>query len=630
MTLLVVPPVAGGCSSRPAQRVIAPGDRVRIEYTCTLPNGDLAATSDERTARSASVPKSALFVPGEDPLRLVLTAGPGPSAQELAQAQSFRAALSEKMAEALVGMKIGETRKVALSASVPSGLKDSERFLQMARVRKRAKEKTMTRDFFLRFSKGKGPEIGQQIPVEPGFLGTVSSLDEKTVTLRITPEDEKEIRTDFGKGTIRDKEDHYEIELDVRPGMLVRIGPLVGTVAEVQDETFTLDFGHPFGGQVLWCTIRPVALEETGDGKTEAAAQDEGRATQVEAGDVATVEYTIRLDAAQGAVGFGVSRKDRDSTGSSLAGLLDIPTSGAERVLAGQDSSVPGLSRAIVGMRAGERRTVRIPPEEAYGAHDPEKMLKFPRIRRTPRILQIPVEEFAMTFGVLPEKNQDLPWVPYFETRVASATIRDVTLENVAVDGRRFEEDHGTTVVSVRGEEIVTRLDPRIGASFEYEKRKGRIVSADEDTFTVDFNHPLAGEALEADVFVSALTKGETLRDKRIPWFEAYDQGMEAARTTGSPAVLVLYAADCPWSQKLLAETLEDPRVKTLEDLFVWIKVDSGQNGNLQAVYEQKSFPTVLLLSPAGPVLGRHEGFLTARGLLEALDRWTTGSDSSG
>lgn len=516
-------------------------------------------------------------------------------------------------------MKVGEIRKVALSASVQSDLRDSERFLQMARVRKRDKEKTMTRDFFQRFSKGEAPEVGRQVRVEPGFLGTVSSFDEKNVTLRITPDSEKEIATDFGKGKIRDRGDHYEIELDVRPGTLVRIGPLVGRVSEVTDETFTLDFGHPFGGQVLLCTIRAAALEKSADGAADtarpeggSASQGEGFAKQVEDGDVASVEYSIRV-----------------ASGAQPAGDAGIPASGVELLWAGRDSSVPGLSRAVLGMREGERRTVRVPAEEAFGTHDSEKILKFPRVRRTPRILQVSVEEFARTFGIFPQEGQDVRWVPYFETRVVSATIRDVTLENRATDGKRFEEDHGTTAVSVQGDEIVTRLEPRIGGFFEHEKRKGRIVSTDEETFTVDFNHPLAGETLEVEVFVSNVTKAEQFRARKVPWIEDHDQGLAAARLEGRPALLVLYASDCPWSQKLLTETLEDPRVRGLQDGFVWIKVDSAQRADLQAVYEQTSFPAVLLLSPTGTVLGRHEGFLTARTLLENLDRWMAGSDSS-
>jgi FKBP-type peptidyl-prolyl cis-trans isomerase 2 len=627
LALFAVGLVVSACRSKAPPRVIVPGDRVRVEYTCTLPNGDLVATTDERAAKEDSLRTSALYVAGETQGRPVLRAGSVGSASGAKEQQEMRSVLHARLSEALVGMRIGETRKVALSAEVPPGLKDSERFLQMARVRKRAKEKVMTREFFLRFSQGKGPELGQQVVLEPGFLGVVSSWDDKSVTLRVTPESGGEITTDFGPGRVQDKGDHYAIELDVSTGTLVRVGSLVGRVTEVGEDTFTLDFGHPFGGEIFQCRVHAAALEapeaEAKDGNRNRA----GDGTRVEEGDIAEIQYTVRTESGQEVPVAGTDGRS-DSSSAGLSALEDRPNSKTEFVLAGQDASIPNLSQAVIGARRGEGGTLRIPLEEAYGPRDPEKVLRFPRIRKTPRILKISVEEFANAFGVLPQEGQSLHWVPYFDTRVVSATVREVTLENLAENGRRIDEPFGTTEVSVQGAEIVTRLDPLIGAPFEHEKRKGKIVSADEDFFTVDFNHPLAGEALYVEWVVSAVTKAEAVQGKKISWIEDYQAGMDAARIKGKPALLVLYASDCPWSRKLLNETLEDPRLKAMEDRFVWIRVDSAQNADLQAVYEQRSFPTLLLLSPMGTVLGKQEGFVTARGLLEELERWTTGQDA--
>lgn len=616
-----------GCWSKAPQHVIVAGDRVRVEYTCTLPNGDLVATTDQRVANDDSIRKSALYVAGETQGRPVLRAGSVGSASGAKEQQEMRSVLHARLSEALVGMKIGETREVALSAEVPPGLKDSERFLQMARTRKRAKEKTMTREFFLRFSQGKEPELGQQVVLEPGFLGTVSSLDDTNVTLRVTPESGGEIVTDFGRGRVQDKGDHYEIELDVSTGTLVRVASLVGRVTEVGEDTFTLDFGHPFGGEILQCRVHAAALEAPEAEAKDGNRNEAGDRTRVEEGDIAEIQYTVRTESGQKVPTAGTDGK-WDSSSAGLSSFEDRGNPKTEFVLAGRDASIPNLSQAVMGARPGERGTLRISPEQAYGPRDPEKVLRFPRIRKTPRILKISVEEFANAFGVLPQEGQSLHWVPYFDTRVVSATVQEVTLENLAEKGKRIDEPFGTTEVSVQGEEILTRLDPLIGAPFEHEKRKGKIVSADEDFFTVDFNHPLAGEALLVEWVVSAVTKAEAVQGKKIHWIEDYKAGIDAARSTGRPALLVLYASDCPWSRKLLDETLEDPRLKVMEDRFVWIRVDSAQNADLQGLYEQKSFPTLLLLSPMGNILGRQEGFVTARGLLEGLERWTAGQDA--
>ena len=38
----------------------------------------------------------------------------------------------------------------------------------------------------------------------------------------------------------------------------------------------------------------------------------------------------------------------------------------------GTGSIVPGLERALLGRKAGDQLTLRLPADEAYGAHDPE------------------------------------------------------------------------------------------------------------------------------------------------------------------------------------------------------------------------------------------------------------------
>lgn len=39
---------------------------------------------------------------------------------------------------------------------------------------------------------------------------------------------------------------------------------------------------------------------------------------------------------------------------------------------AGSDQLIPGFSGAVIGMAAGEKKTVTLPPGEAYGDHRPE------------------------------------------------------------------------------------------------------------------------------------------------------------------------------------------------------------------------------------------------------------------
>lgn len=76
-------------------------------------------------------------------------------------------------------------------------------------------------------------------------------------------------------------------------------------------------------------------------------------------GDIVRIHFTGRLE--NGAV-FGSSENDEP-----------IPlTLGSERMIA-------GLDRALVGMQVGEKKTVTIPAEEAFGPQRPELLQQVPR-----------------------------------------------------------------------------------------------------------------------------------------------------------------------------------------------------------------------------------------------------------
>ena len=45
----------------------------------------------------------------------------------------------------------------------------------------------------------------------------------------------------------------------------------------------------------------------------------------------------------------------------------------------GSGQVIPGFDTAVTGMSVGDSKTVTLPPEEAYGAHNPDGVQAFPR-----------------------------------------------------------------------------------------------------------------------------------------------------------------------------------------------------------------------------------------------------------
>jgi FKBP-type peptidyl-prolyl cis-trans isomerase SlyD len=105
--------------------------------------------------------------------------------------------------------------------------------------------------------------------------------------------------------------------------------------------------------------------------------------------------------------------------------------------MVGAGEIIPGLESRMMGMKTGESKTIEVPPEEAYGPHNPELVQKAPR--------------------------------EYFQ---------NVPLE--------------------------------VGLPLQAQTPEGRtinmvVVDFDEETVTVDLNHPLAGKTLTFEVEILSI-----------------------------------------------------------------------------------------------------------------------------
>jgi peptidylprolyl isomerase len=121
--------------------------------------------------------------------------------------------------------------------------------------------------------------------------------------------------------------------------------------------------------------------------------------TQAKAGDTVQFHYTGTLS--DGSV-FD-SSEGRDPLSFTL----------------GSGQIIPGLDAAIDGMSVGEQKTVTIPSEQAYGAHNPQNVQQIPRAQIPDHI---PTEP-GTTLQMQTPQGQAIPVV------VAAADAETVTLD---------------------------------------------------------------------------------------------------------------------------------------------------------------------------------------------------------
>lgn len=298
-------------------------------------------------------------------------------------------------------------------------------------------------------------------------------------------------------------------------------------------------------------------------------------------------------------------------------------------VIAGGDAPVPGLKGALAGMLTGETRRISLPPEESFGAGDKALRQTFARVKTEKRQVAMTAREYVARFDAIPQVGDIVQLNPYFPARVTAIAPQQVELENLAKDVERIDGPFGFTSIEVTGEDIRIILTPTLGAVFTMDDRKGVIAASDAETFTVDFNHPLAGQTVNLTVTILKVVPQAAAQKQDIAWITNHAQALESSRINGKPCVLVLYAPWCQFSQRYRQETLSDVRIRALSKDFIWSQIVCDQNEALKQHYRLERYPLTVIMDAQGKELDRVSGFMDAGRFRSRLDCLLAGKSIS-
>lgn len=85
----------------------------------------------------------------------------------------------------------------------------------------------------------------------------------------------------------------------------------------------------------------------------------------------------------------------------------------------GSGDLIPGFEKAVIGMEAGETKTITVPPDEAYGPRNEE--------------LVVNVSKSALPENITPAIGQQLQ-IPHKEGNPIKVTISDMNEDTVTLD----------------------------------------------------------------------------------------------------------------------------------------------------------------------------------------------------
>ncbi len=364
---------------------------------------------------------------------------------------------------------------------------------------------------------------------------------------------------------------------------------------------------------------------------TESTLPPSGNAPEpAVAGDLVTVHYTMKLE--NGDVFYTTDRKIAEDKRINKADWFRAPAKfGPEEIKAGDEPTRRELALEVVGMAPGGKKSVTMPPEKGFGEPDPKKMVQLERGVVIPRYAGVTAADYMARMKTLPVKDTLINWTPYFKSKIVNVTEKHVEMAALVEGPSTHPAPYGTTTVTLEGDEVHISLEPAIGAPFEVNGQKGRITASDDKTFTVDLNHPAAGQPIILDIAVLGITKVSVDKAEFQPhWILDHDKGYASAAAEHKPMVMVLYADWCGWCKKLINTTIPDPRVQKYWDTFVWTKVNSDKLAEYKERYQQKGFPLVIMTNAEGKVVNRIDGFRDPLGLIQELEKVLAGTAPSG
>jgi len=256
----------------------------------------------------------------------------------------------------------------------------------------------------------------------------------------------------------------------------------------------------------------------------------------VDVGDTVSVNY----------IGSFTDGKVFDTSYESIAKENDLYIEGRDytpltfKVGAGQ--MIKGFDAAVVSMALGETKTVTIPPEDAYGASDPEMVIDIPtsldRIMYIGREFDISSSDFDNAFGKEPVIDDIVGAMFPWNFTVKEIGSENITLEYMMDIGDIFimpqtawnstvTEKNGTTLTIMQNPEegqtiqtlfgpasitlaedtISLQVDAETGQEIMTPYGQGIVVSVSDESITFDLNPPMVGKTLIFEITVENVTK---------------------------------------------------------------------------------------------------------------------------
>ncbi len=123
-------------------------------------------------------------------------------------------------------------------------------------------------------------------------------------------------------------------------------------------------------------------------------------------------------------------------------------------------------------------------------------------------------------------------------------------------------------------------------------------------------------------LMIVGLAVGRPAVAQEVTWRLDYNSARKEADDKGRPLMIDFSTQNCFWCKKLEATTFHEPAVAALlNDRFIPVKIDAEREATLAGSLHITSYPTLVMASPDGKILGTIVGYKEAAEFQELLQR---------
>lgn len=117
----------------------------------------------------------------------------------------------------------------------------------------------------------------------------------------------------------------------------------------------------------------------------------------------------------------------------------------------------------------------------------------------------------------------------------------------------------------------------------------------------------------------SAHPHRERIGKGNLQFVESYQKGYNQALAEGKPMLVFFTAEWCQFCHQMAEEAFTDEQAVSLSQRFICILVDADAESDICELFQVRSYPTIVFLSPKGAPLNRMIGKKPTHQLLMAM-----------